>query len=630
MNEFDDSVLNPCDNPSLEQLRDPFRREFLRASALAALFAAAPGFAHAASSAKTPLFGFKSVPMSAASDTVVVPQGYTWHVLAAWGDPIDGAGPSIRSDVADSAEDQGRQFGMHHDGCHYFPIRGSSRHGLWVQNHEYTDDGLLHPGGMSPWTAEKVKKSQAAHGVSVCEIRMVVPGRWRVVRSKYARRITATTPIEITGPAAGHALMRTAADPAGRTVLGTINNCAHGVTPWGTYLTCEENFNGYFVNASGNPTADQKRLGIDAKGFGYRWHEHDERFDAAKHPHEPHRFGWVVEIDPWDPAATPKKRTALGRIKREGAWVTLATDRRVVVYSGDDQRGEYVYKFVSRRPFDPKNPKAARDLLDEGTLYVARFDAHGTGEWLPLVHGARGLDAAAGFPDQASVLIHTRLAADRLGATRMDRPEWIAVHPATGEVYVTLTNNSDRGKRYPPDGPNPRAGNAFGHVLRWRESAGDAASEVFRWEVFALAGDPQAKSAEHRGDIKGDFFGSPDGLWFDRRGILWVQTDISTSALGRGAYANIPNNMMLACDPGSGEFRRFLIGPRGCEVTGVVMTPDLRTMFVNIQHPGESPSERSDPANPKAVSSWPDGERFTRPRSATVVIRRRDGGLIGS
>jgi secreted PhoX family phosphatase len=578
--------------------------------------------------------GFTGVPV-ATTDEVTVPPGYTADVLYAWGDPIS-AGPAFRPDAGNSTEEQLAQAGMHHDGLHFFPLpAGGSdfRHGLLAVNHEYTDDGLLHPEGMEPWTAEKVRKSQAAHGVSVVEVRRDAE-KWSVVRpSSRAFRVTAATAIRLGGPAAGHPWLQTAADPTGRSALGTLNNCASGPTPWGTYLTCEENFNGYFVNRSGAVPPLQKRYGINERGFGYRWHEHDARFDAAAHPNEPNRFGWVVEMDPYDPGATPVKRTALGRFKHEGATVRVAVDRRAVVYMGDDERFEYIYKFVSRHPWDPAMGRAAAGrLLDEGTLWVAHFHPDGSGEWRELTHGRGGLDAGAGFASQAEVLINARGAADRVGATALDRPEWVAVHPDTGEVYCTLTNNGNRGKGSAPaaDPANPRADNVFGHIVRWRERGGDAAATRFDWDVFLLCGNPALADAGKHGTIKGDVFGSPDGLWFDRRGVLWIQTDVSTSALGKGDYAGLGNNQMLAADPVTREVRRFLTGPNGGEVTGVVTTPDGTSMFVNIQHPGETASERSNPAAPQAVSAWPDGVAGGRPRSATIVIRKMDGGIIGA
>lgn len=583
--------------------------------------------------AQTPRIGFTGVPVSTA-DALVVPPGYVAQVLYAWGDPISD-GPAFRPDASNSVADQLRQAGMHHDGMHFFPLpagRGGSRHGLLAINHEYVDDGLLHPDGMQTWTADKARKSQAAHGVSVIEVRLA-GGRWSVVRpSHYARRITAATPMGLTGPAAGHAWMQTAADPAGRTALGTMSNCAMGYTPWGTYLTCEENFQFYFVNRSGRVSAGQRRYGIDARGGGYRWHEFDERFDAARHPNEPNRFGWIVEIDPFDPSRPPVKHTAMGRFKHEGAALAIAADGRVAFYMGDDERFEYVYKFVSRDPHVPGNRAANRGVLEHGTLYAARFDADGTGRWLELAPGQSGLDAGAGFPTQAEVCIETRRAADVAGATAMDRPEWLAVHPRTGEVYCALAFNEVRGRaEWPgPDAANPRPDNVFGHILRWRERGGEPTATQFDWDVFVLCGDPASAEESRHGTIKGDVFGSPDGLWVDGRGVLWIQTDVPTAWLNQGHFAGMGNNQMLAADPVTREVRRFLTGPPGCEITGATGTPDGRTLFVNVQHPGETGRGRSSPTTPKAVSAWPDGPSGGRPRSATVVIRRADGGPIGT
>ncbi|HUG35782.1 MAG TPA: PhoX family phosphatase [Candidatus Limnocylindrales bacterium] len=631
----DDLVSNPSSNATLASvLAARLSRRRLLAGGLAAAGATLLGPALRPAAAQNGLLGFASVPIWR-EDTIAVPRGYRAEVLYAWGDPIS-AGPAFRPDASNTVEDQEAQAGMHHDGLHFFPLPvggSSSTHGLLAVNHEYTDDGLLHPGGMDPWTAEKVRKSQAAHGVSVVEARLD-RGRWSVVRpSTFARRITGSTPIRLTGAAAGHAWLQTAADPTGLTALGTLNNCANGYTPWGTYLTCEENFNGYFVNRSAAVGPLQRRYGINERGFGYRWHEHDARFDAAAHPNEPNRFGWVVEIDPYDPHRPAVKHTALGRFKHEGAALAMAGDGRVVFYMGDDERFEYVYKFVSRDAWTPGMSRAAgMRLLEHGTLYAARFDADGTGEWRALAHGLNGLDAGAGFPSQAEVLINARRAADVAGATKMDRPEWIAVHPRTSEAYVALTNNANRGKAGSPapDAANPRAENVFGHIVRWRERGGAAAGTRFDWDVFLLCGDPTLADAGRHGTIKGDVFGSPDGLWFDARGVLWIQTDVSTSVLHKGDYAGIGNNQMLAADPATREVRRFLTGPGGCEITGVTVTPDGTSLFVNVQHPGETASERSNPAAPKAVSSWPDGPAGGRPRSATLVIRKTDGGLLGT
>ena len=611
------------------------RRRLLKAAAALPLLGLPAGCATSGVRVDDGAISFRAISASA-DDAVRVPQGYTATTLFRWGDPVGSTlgTPAFRQDAGNSAAEQALQAGMHHDGIQYFPLpygSTASNRGLLAMNHEYTDDGLLHADGMAGWSAEKVRKAQAANGVSVIEVEQR-DGRWAVVSpSPYARRITATTPMRMAGPAAGHALLQTAADPAGLEVLGTFNNCADGYTPWGTYLTCEENWNGYFVNA-GSLTADERRYGVSARGAGYRWHEHDERFNAAVHPNEPNRFGWVVEIDPFDPSSRPVKRTALGRIKHEGAALSLTRDDRVVYYMGDDQQFEYIYKFVSRDAWNRTDRVANRNLLDHGTLYVAKFNADGSGEWLELTHGRKGLTTADGFDSQAEVLIRTRQAGDAVGATKMDRPEWAAVNPKDKSVYCTLTNNSARGAKGRPDvdAANPRANNTFGHIIRWREAGDDPAATRFRWDIFVMAGAPQLADANKQGNIKGDVFGSPDGLWFDPSGRLWIQTDVSTSVLNRGDYAGVGNNQMLCADVASGRIARFLTGPRGCEVTGVAMTPDGATMFVNIQHPGESPSERGDPAQPKAVSSWPDGPGGGRPRSATVVIRREDGGIVGT
>lgn len=637
----DDSVSNP--NPDTPD--DPFRRRLLSAAVLgiggtlAGAGMPLPALAASTGRAGGLLDAFKSLPISMA-DEVRVSAGFSAELLYAWGDPVSD-GPRAQADASDSAAEQALQAGMHHDGMHFFSFvesgRPLSNHGLLCINHEYTDDGLLHPGGMNDWNAEKVAKSQAATGVSVIEVRKS-RGSWRVVRpSRLARRITANTSCRISGPAFGHAAMQTAGDPRGEAILGTLNNCAMGFTPWGTYLTCEENFNGYF-KAPKERTADQKRYGISEKTAGYRWHEFDERFDLNRHPNEANRFGWVVEIDPWNPAKPPIKRTALGRFKHEGATVTRARDGRIVVYMGDDERFEYIYKFVSRDPYVPGHNTDT--LLDHGTLYVARLDDDGKGRWIPLRHGEKQpnfeLTAETGFADAGEVAIRCRQAADLAGATKMDRPEWIAVHPKSGEVYVTLTNNSQRGTPEVPglNAANPRPKNVFGHILRWREKGSDAAAEHFEWDIFAQAGDPKSPDENQRGTIKGDAYGSPDGLWFDPSGRLWIQTDVSTSVLNQGDYANLGNNQMLVADVKSGETRRFLTGPNGCELTGITATPDGKTLFVNIQHPGETASERSDPTRPTAVSSWPGNQFKTatggRPRSATLVITRQDGGPVSA
>lgn len=592
------------------------------------------------------LLGFSGVPTSRA-DTVSVPPGYTWTVVNAWGDPIVTGGPDFRTDASQSAADQALQAGMHHDGMHYFPLpkgSNSSTHGLLAINFEYTDDGLLHTDGMENWSADKVQKSKNAHGIGIMEIRFDGE-RWRAVKgSPYGRRITADTPFVIKGPAAGHELMQTEFDPTGRMVLGTWNNCAHGVTPWGTYLSCEENVTPYFIARSGKVSRLLARYGVDAKSWGFRWHEFDPRFDSDLHPNEPNRHGWVVEVDPFDPTRPPVKHTAMGRMAHENAALSIAPDGRVVYYMGDDDfrtRFEHIYKFVSARSYVPRGgPEENQDILDDGTLYVARFDADGTGEWIELTHGRNGLTPDAGFSSQAEVVINARTAGDVVGATYMDRPEWVTVHPVTKEVLCTLSNNTSRGKEAPfggdhvlgADAANPRAPNLMGHIIRWRETGGDPTATRFEWDIFVQAGDPEHKDALKRGTA-GLAFAQPDGLYVDRRGVLWIQTDSSSQNMASADWGNIGNNQMLAADPSTGEIRRFLVGPPGCEITGVIETPDLQTLFVNIQHPGELPQPhppRNDPRNAKAVSSWPEGGAGGRPRSATIAIRRKDGGTIGT
>ncbi|MET0733022.1 MAG: PhoX family phosphatase, partial [Casimicrobiaceae bacterium] len=573
------------------------RRQLLQGSVAAAMLAMFGGAGCAAPGSERPL-GFKSVPLSAA-DTLVVPDGYRADVLYAWGDPVGHASgsPPFRFDAGNTAEEQALQAGMHHDGMQFYPLpygSGGASHGLLALNHEYHSDGVLFPDGAANWSATKVAKALAASGVSVIEVERK-DGQWRVVRpSRYARRITATTPCAIAGPAAGSDLMKTARDPSGRDVLGTFAGCAHGWTPWGTYLTCEENFQERFVN-TGTRDALQTRDLILVRSRA-NWEVGDERFDAAKHPNEPNRFGWVVEIDPFEPESKPVKRTALGRCCHESATPSLAPDGRLAIYTGDDKAFEYIYKFVSRDKVDADRTKN-RDLLDNGTLYVARFNADGGGEWLPLVHGQRGLTQANGFRDQAEVLVKTRFAADRVGATKMDRPEWIAVNELTREVVVTLTNNVDRGKPGFPatDAANPRANNLLGQIVRWREAGNDPTATAFRWDMLVLAGDPGAADTSWKGNHTGDAFANPDGVRFDPEGRLWVMTDISPSRLNKGEFRLFGNNQLLAVDPASGAFRRFLTGPVGCEIAGLAFTPDGRTAFLNIQHPGEIGGEASDP-----------------------------------
>ena len=679
--DHDDIPANQSANPTLQQIidRTVSRRALLKSGlgiatlpffgALAACgsgddaatLAAAP--APVSLTAPSPVTeqikslaeAFAPVPTSTA-DAVLVPDGYVAEVLYRWGDPLKStAAFGWRGDASEGWLEQENQAGDNHDGMSFFPLSAdnASESGLLVMNHEYVNyEYFFAPGGdpadwLAPWNADKARKALAGHGVSVVEVRRGADGKWSyLLDSRYNRRITGYTPMEITGPAAGAEAMKTAADATGTLVLGTLNNCANGKTPWGTYLTCEENFNGYF--GSTDPayvrTALERRYGVNTSS-SYRWHEVDERFDISKNPNEPNRFGWIVEIDPFNPTSTPKKRTALGRFKHENAEVVIAPDGRAVVYMGDDQANDYIYKFVSEGKYDAADPAANRDLLDRGTLYVAKFDNgatdgdfKGVGEWVALVQGQNGLDAAAGFASQADVLINTRGAADLVGATKMDRPEWIAANPKkVGEVFCALTNNSGRTVT---DDANPRAANRYGQIVRWNEAGDDATALTFEWDLFLVAGNPIAYT--DRTDLRSgssvitadNTFNSPDGIGFDHDGRLWIQTDGNFSNVND--YQGQGNNQMLVADLDTGELQRFFVGPSGCEVTGLAFTPDMKTMFVNIQHPGELGSHPNKPAgygdneianDPLAFSKWPEASGG-RPRSATVVVRKADGGKL--
>lgn len=641
--DTEDLATNTSGNEHFQQLveRAYSRRGFLKSGVglSAALFLAGPLAAYAKNQGQgsslqpASLLGFKAIPIST-DDSLKVADGYTASVFAPWGTPLFADAKAWKSDASDDAAAQARQVGDNHDGMHFFPINNSNDEGLLVINHEYTtvDDGdytwLFGAQGTQAWTADKAAKAMNAHGVSVMHIVRKPAGKWEIkLDSQYNRRITASTEMDLTGPAAGSDLLKTQADPSGTRVLGTLNNCGNGWTPWNTYLTCEENFNTYFGTTSGKDSrnAAQKRYGLAAQSTDYRWEEFINRFDYAKEANESNRFGWIVEIDPFDPTSTPKKRTALGRIKHENAAYRLAADQRMVVYMGDDQRDDYIYKFVSQGVYQEGGDNST--LLDAGTLYVAKFndgqasaDYVGTGEWIALDKTANAtLAADTRFANQAEVLVNTRLAADAVGATKMDRPEWVSVHPHSGEVYVTLTNND---KRTVPDAANPRPANIYGQILRWREAQGDATATAFEWDIFVLAGNPvkytdRSNLKSGSANITADnTFNSPDGLGFDKDGRLWIQTDGKYS--NAGDYEGQGNNQMLCADPVSKEIRRFFVGPKECEVTGIAFTPDSKTLFINIQHPGEA-----------GDSHWPDGSDAI-PRSATVIITKDDGGVIGS
>lgn len=693
--DHDDIPSNPSAAEPLDRIaaRAMARRSFLKGGlgAGAAIFLGAthglargqqaggaavdgPAGAGSATFAPRPL-SFSAVPMSTA-DTVTVPQGYSWAVINRWGDPLFPDSPKFAGDASDNGDAQARQVGYNHDGMHFFPVDttnsldGGSVEGLLVTNHEYITPDYFFPKGVHPagegWNLAWIRKGQHAQGASVVHIRLV-DGKWEtVLDSPFNRSINANTPMQLVGPSAGHEMVRTHADPAGRHVLGTFGNCGNGYTLWNTYLTCEENFTNYFgIGAQSEDDAQYPDEAYRAHMLRYkggsktaddedRWDTHDARFNWTEEPNECNRFGWIVEIDPFDPHSTPKKLTALGRFKHENAAMTLAADNRVVVYMGDDQRSEYLYKFVSDGRYEPGNDRRNRLLLHEGTLHVARFEAGeavgsgaGKGAWVPLSLESRTVDGKRLGDlfdnDMGKLLIQTRQAADAVGATPMDRPEWVSVHPASGEVYVTLTNNSHRGtdkSRWPggpnhpgPDAANPRAENQYGQIVRWREAQADAAATAFEWDIFVLAGNPVVHGEDdpRRGSAnvtRDNTFNSPDGLAFDRQGRLWIQTDGNYS--NKGAYEGQGNNQMLVADPQTGELRRFMTGPKGCEVTGITWTPDQRYLFVNIQHPGDGPGLEEAQAQPLSVSRWPDGDTATRPRPATVVIWKDDMGVVGS
>ena len=643
--------------PPADESRGPTRRQVFSAT----LGALAIGLVRLpASTLPWPkgLLGFDPLPPSM-SDDVRVAKGYHAKVLMAWGDPLAEDGPVWHP--SNTAAQQRQQAGMHHDGMCFFADHaddGSKRsdRGHLAVNHEYIDIGLLYEAGIKSQSAANVAKAQAAVGVSVVKLVRDEQQQW--LRGG-GFKVDANTAVAIGGPARGHKLLRTPGEfftkeeHEGIGSHGTLANCSSGFTPWGTYLTCEENFQDFFKRAGNDLSAGEKRYGLpnpyglpDGWHSRYGWDQHDARFDADREDSRNHfnRFGWVVEIDPKHPERPPVKRTALGRFRHENAAVVIARDGRVVVYMGDDERYEFIYKFVSKQAWHPDDPAANWGLLDEGTLYAAKFDdklrSDGLfdGHWLPLTTDNPALRERFG-DDQGAIAIYAREAAALVGATKMDRPEWIAApqHQGIGQpvgfVYCSLSNNTKR--RSEEEHPaNPRANNIWGHILRWAEHGDDAAGENFVWEVFLKGGNRTHPEIEHRGDtLQGEprqDFGSPDGLFLDQRGVLWVQTDVSSSTINTGPYAGMGNNQLLAVDPQTKEVRRFLTGPNGCEVTGITQTPDGRTLFVNIQHPGERPDDTpSDPMAP--LSSWPENEHG-RPRSATLVIQREnrdDGRAIG-
>lgn len=658
--------------------------------------------------------GFTAVAKNK-NDVVTVPTGYSVGVLTRLGDPIAQNTAAYKNDGTDT--DFANRIGDHGDALYYYGLNSSgarddtsSTRGLLVQNHENLNVQYLHAngptstGGVRP-EAEAIKEIEA-HGVSVVEVVQGTGGWAYVQNSAFNRRITPNTPMEIRGPARGNALLVTAYSNDATAGRGTINNCANGVTPWATLLTCEENWAGYFrrPTAADNPRRSAKevtalsRYGVTSTNGNYSWSSVVpadsastifRKWDAqatgasatADYRNEPNQYGWVVEIDPYDKARAPRKRTALGRMNHEGAWPgNFVAGRKPAWYMGDDAQNEYLYKFVSDTAWVATDANATDRLaigdkyLDAGTLYVAKFNADGSGQWLPLVFGQGNVtstNATYAFADQADVLTHARIAADVQGATRMDRPEWTAVNPVTGEMYLTLTNNSSRTAAN-VDAANPRAyvdppstsrGNRNGHILRLRETGDTTEATAFTWDIyiFAAGSDLDATNINLSGLTADNDLSSPDGLWFGRASnasgqvnpLLWIQTD-------DGAFTDVTNNQMLAAFPGrvgdggtrvvtntaadgttstvttrigaapGTNLRRFLVGPIECEITGVDSTPDGRTLFVGIQHPGEGGTAAAP------TSKWPDTQgatttppATTRPRSGVVVIRKNDGGVVG-
>jgi len=620
------------------------RRDALRTFAVTASTVAAsvllPDSA-AAQAAVNPL-GFEEV--SHGYDARMhVPPGYTGQVVIRWGDPVE-RGAAVFDPDRQTADKQEKQFGYNNDFVAFMPLRvdGSkptggeqapelSKRGLLCVNHEYTILHLMFSDVREDSATEKKTREQAevelaAHGHSVVEIERTAEGWKPVADSRYNRRISArSTWMTISGPAAGHERLRTADDPTGKRVLGTLNNCAGGVTPWGTVLTAEENFNAYFAGqAPPAESTNSNRYGIKQESV-YAWNRFFDRFDIAKEPREPNRFGWIVEYDPYDPLSVPVKRTALGRCKHEGATVVKSADGRAVVYSGDDQMFDYLYRFVSAKPVEASNPAANRNLLDEGILSVARFSDDGTLEWLPLVHGQGPLIADRGFKSQADVLIETRRAADLLGATPMDRPEDVETSPVTGRVYVMLTNNVERSTTTPA---NPRKQNAHGHVLELippgSGSGTDHAATRYQWNVLLLAGNPRHepdRAAYHADVSPHGWLSCPDNCAIDLAGRLWITTDGAPerAAVADGAYVCELTGPMRALT------RHFFRAPRGAEVCGPAFTPDGKTLFLAIQHPADD--DGSDFNNPS--TRWPDFDPTMPPRPSVIAIRRDDDQPIG-
>jgi hypothetical protein len=653
----DDVPLSPPDRDTIGDiiLRRFSRRDMMRGTlgvaAAAALFGPA-ALASRDARAETAADRFNFAEVAAGVDeTHHVADGYQADILLRWGDPLFPDSPAF-DPLNQSAAAQLKQFGYNNDYVAFIPIGENSDRGILCVNHEYTNEEIMFPGIVRQdlicfpdMTAELVDIEMAAHGVTIVEIARR-DGQWRpVIDSKYNRRISpATTEMSVDGPAAGHERIKTSADPSGARILGTLNNCAGGFTPWGTYLTAEENFHGYFwsdlcttggkppTGLGGAQAKSYERYGVP--GLWQAWGKFHDRFNVDKEPNEPNRFGWIVEIDPFDPNSVPVKHTALGRLCHEGAETVLNADGRVVVYCGDDTRFEHLYRFVSARAYDPKDRAANSRLLSEGTLSVAKFGADGRVTWLPLTHDVGPLTAENGFASQAQVLIDARLAATLLGATRMDRPEDVQPNPVTGKVYVNLTFNE---KRVPAevDGANPRADNEFGHIIELTPEGGDHAADTFAWDILVRCGDPSVAGVGALWNPEtsaNGWFACPDNSAVDSQGRLWVATDQGEhwgEKTGRadGLYAVETEGARRRAS------KLFFRCPVGAEMCGPYFTPDQETLFVAVQHPAadgtdkfkgfERASSFEDPA-----TRWPDFAPNMPPRPSVLAITKRGGGKI--
>ena len=616
--------------------RGLFKAGIVLSSALALGPQLAPGQARTAHATPAdapvqqgPHLSFGAIPQDTA-DRVAVAEGYSAQTVIAWGDPLFSDVGAFHLETLNAAE-QERRFGYNSDFVLYTPLpygSGNTSEGLLWNNHEYTDGLMMFPGydAKNP-TSEQVDVELAAHGGSIVLVRRNGGGQWEYDRtSTYNRRITATTPMTLSGPAAGDDWLKTSEDPSGTRVSGTLNNCGGGWTPWGTILTAEENFNQYFANTDLLPAEDARkrvhaRYGMPTAASERLWEKYYDRFDVSKEPNEAFRFGWVVEIDPYETSATPVKRTALGRMKHEAATTVVTASGKLVVYTGDDERFDYMYKYVSDGLVNTRDRSANRNLLDQGTLYVAKLNDDGTGQWLPLVFGQGPLTKENGWRNQADVLIRTRQAGDALGATKMDRPEDFEVNPVSGKVYVALTNNTQRGAdgRPAPDKANPRANNAMGHIIEIAEDGGNHSRLTFTWDIFILAGQPTDPTSYFAGFQKDQVsgFACPDNISFDSRGNLWIATDGQPSAIK-------VNDAILAVateGPERGLVKQFLTSAVGSEVASLYVMRDDSALFASIQHPGEGGSLAAP------TSTWPDGG-VARP--GVIVVTRNGGGAIGA